>query len=52
VLRYTVGSPGFVLQFDARVGPVDEMSYELLDEHGAVLAAGQVTPWSEDVEMP
>jgi hypothetical protein len=45
VLRYTVGSPGFVLQFDARVGPVDEMTYELLDAHGAILEAGSVAAW-------
>lgn len=47
VLRYTVGSPGFVLQFDARVGPVDEMTYELLDAHGAILEAGSVAAWMD-----
>jgi hypothetical protein len=52
VLRYTVAAPGFVIQFDARVGPVDEMSYELLDEHGAVLAAGAVAPWSDVMDRP
>jgi hypothetical protein len=50
VLRYTVASPGFVVQFDARVGPVDELTYEMLDEHGAVIAAGPVTPWVDDAE--
>jgi hypothetical protein len=45
VLRYTVGPPGFVLQFEARVGPVEEMTYELLDGDGAILEAGSVAAW-------
>ena len=45
VLRYTVRSPGFVLQFDARVGPVEELTYELVDADGAIVDAGSVAAW-------
>lgn len=45
VLRYTVASPGFLIQFDARVGPVEEMQFELIDGTGTVLASGSVVSW-------
>jgi len=45
VLRYSVARPGFLIQFDARVGPIDEMQFELIDTDGTVLVGGSVTPW-------
>lgn len=45
VLRYSVTRPGFLVRFDARVGPIDEMQFELIDTAGAVLVGGSVIPW-------
>ncbi len=48
VLRYSVAKPGFIIQFDARVGLVDEMQFELIDAAGTVLASGSVAAWLFD----
>lgn len=44
-LRYSVNTPGFLARFDARVGSVDEMTYQFRDGLGLVIASGSVTPW-------
>lgn len=45
VLRYSVAAPGFLIQFDARVGPVDEMQYRFIDEGGSLITSGSVAAW-------
>ena len=44
-LRYSVTTPGFLARFDARVGSVDEMTYQFRDSLGSIIASGSVTPW-------